>query len=132
MVPVPLSLPPVMVQHRRGAWAGQLDDLSRSAAVSGWACPIPPEAATAPLQVRLVIEDLLHPDAHWPLAELPAHLQRDDLIREGLHLPCGFLLQPPLPRPLPMPELLRGGRPMQPPAPVSPPVSVFTPVAKAY
>ena len=101
MVPVPLSLPPVLVQHRRGAWAGQLDDLSRSAAVSGWACPIPPEAATAPLQVRLVIEDLLHPDAHWPLAELPAHLQRDDLIREGLHLPCGFLLQPPLPRPLP-------------------------------
>ena len=96
MVSVPLHLPPAMPHHQRGAWAGELDDLNRSGAVRGWACPVPPSDASTPLQVRLVIEDLLRPGTSWPLAVVLAHLQRDDLEQEGLMVPCGFALQGPL------------------------------------
>lgn len=101
MVPVPLHLPPAMAHHQRGAWAGQLDDLICSGVVRGWACRVPPADTSAPLQVRLVIEDLLRPGASWPLAVAPAHLQRDDLERDGLMVPCGFAVQGPLEQPLP-------------------------------
>ena len=101
MVPVPLHLPPAMAHHQRGAWAGQLDDLIDTGVVSGWACPVPPEAAATPVQVTLTIEDLLRPGSSWPLAVVSAHLHRDDLERAGLTLPCGFSLQGPLEQALP-------------------------------
>jgi GT2 family glycosyltransferase len=98
---VPASLPSTIAAHRRGAWAGRLDDLALGGGLSGWACAIPPEAAVAPLQVRLVIEDLLRPGCSWPLAVVSAALQRDDLERDGLALTCGFNLPGPLPLELP-------------------------------
>jgi len=98
---VPSNLPTAIAPHRRGAWAGQLDDLLTSGGVSGWACAVPPEATETPLQVRLVIEDLLRPGFSWPLAVVSAHLQRDDLEREGLSLPCGFSVPGPIEGDLP-------------------------------
>ena len=98
---MPSSLPAAIAPHQRGSWAGRLDDLSTADALSGWACTVPPTAAPAPLLVRLVLEDLLQPGRRWPLAVVPAHTHRDDLEREGLTLPCGFMLQGPLERELP-------------------------------
>ena len=101
MVSVPLHLPPAMAHHQRGAWAGQLDDLIDTGAISGWACPVPPEAGAAPIQVTLAIEDLLRPGSSWPLGVVSADLHRDDLERAGLTIPCGFILQSPLVQALP-------------------------------
>jgi len=98
---VPSSLPAVIAPYQRGGWAGRLDDLSVAGALSGWACPIPPAAAATPLQVRLVMEDLLQPGLSHTLAVVAAHIHRDDLEREGLAVPCGFLLTGPLEQQLP-------------------------------
>jgi GT2 family glycosyltransferase len=98
---MPISLPRAVLLHQRGAWAGQLDDLVTTRTLSGWACPMPPEASPTPAQVRLVIEDLLQPGLSWPLAVVSADLQRDDLVQEGVSQPCGFLVPGPLEQPLP-------------------------------
>ena len=98
---MPSSLPAVIAPYQRGGWAGRLDDLSVAGALSGWACPIPPAAAATPLQVRLVMEDLLQPGLSHTLAVVAAHIHRDDLEREGLTVPCGFLLTGPLEQQLP-------------------------------
>lgn len=85
-----------MALHQRGDWAGQLDDLVGTRTLSGWACAVPPEAGSTPAQVRLVIEDLLHPGVRWPVAQVAADRERDDLLQEGIAQPCGFLV-PDLP-----------------------------------
>ena len=96
-----------MTPPLRGSWAGRLDDLLVVGQLSGWACQVPmaphqPEGLQPPPQVRLVVEDLLHPGPSWPLAVVLAAHHRDDLELEGLPATCGFLVEEPLPLPLPV------------------------------
>ena len=74
--------------------------------LSGWACSVaPPDAPPdhrAPAQVRLVVEDLLPPAQSWPMAEVAANRYRPELELEGRSAQCGFLVEGPLPLPLPV------------------------------
>lgn len=99
---MPTPLPVAITAHSRGSWAGRLDDLVAVGQVSGWACVLHPAADQAPLQVRVVIEDLLRPGQSWPLAVVPAMRHRPDLDLQGVAANCGFLLEGPLSLPLPV------------------------------
>jgi len=99
---VPTSLPLAIAPHLRGSWAGRLDDLMDGGQLSGWACAVAPSDHQAPAQVRLVVEDLLPPAQSWPMAEVAANRYRPELELEGRSAQCGFLVEGPLPLPLPV------------------------------
>ena len=101
MASMPTSQPKAVAHHQRGNWAGRLDDLLTTRSLSGWACAMPPALSAGPLQVRLVIEDLLEPGFSCPLALVTADAPRDDLLQEGITAPCGFVVQGPLRQSLP-------------------------------
>ena len=69
--------------------------------LSGWACSVTSADLQPPPQVRLVVEDLLPPGQSWPMAEVAATRYRPDLDLEGVPSHCGFLVEGPLPLPLP-------------------------------
>ena len=74
--------------------------------LSGWACAVAPSDPASdqqvPAQVRLVVEDLLPPAQSWPMAEVAANRYRPELELEGHSPQCGFLVEGPLPVPLPV------------------------------
>jgi len=98
---VSTPLPVAIAAHNRGAWAGRLDDLADVGHLSGWACRLAAAVDQPPVQVRVVVEDLLRPGQSWPLAVVPAGLHRQDLQQQGVAPDCGFLVEGPLLQPLP-------------------------------
>ncbi len=80
---------------RRGPYQGRLEGFQEAGGLAGWATvwPLDPVSPSAPLLVRLTLEDLLNGDGSrcWLLAEMLAQRPRVDLQSSGVEAACGFL-----------------------------------------
>jgi GT2 family glycosyltransferase len=88
------SLPPALLELRRGSYIGRLELLDGELGLVGWAARLPNGVATpAPLEIQLVLEDLLDPAGAIPLATVRADSSRPDLRSQGIEVDCGFRFQ---------------------------------------
>ena len=90
------GLPPTLQALQRGAYLGRLELLDSDHGLVGWAARISSGAGPpSPLEIRLVLEDLLDPSGSIPLGSVRAEAPRPDLRSQGIETDCGFAFRGP-------------------------------------
>ncbi len=85
------SLPPTLNELRRGPYLGRLELLDAEVGLVGWATRLPnADGPPPPLEIQLILEDLLDPARSIPLGTVRAEASRPDLLSQGIEADCGF------------------------------------------
>ena len=85
------SLPPTLHELRRGPYLGRLELLDAEMGLVGWATRLPTgDDVPQPLDVQLVMEDLLDSGGSITLGTVRAEATRPDLRSQGIEADCGF------------------------------------------
>jgi len=84
-------LPSTLSALCRGPYLGRLELLDPDLGLVGWATQLPnADGPPPPLEIQLVLEDLLEPSGSIPLGSVKAEASRPDLRSQGIEADCGF------------------------------------------